>query len=313
MFIKFLLRQGNINLNAQSYHGYTALTKALDSGYPEVAEFLLEQEQTNVLPTKQNSKNALLIALVNKDWYLVDLILNKNPESKAQVLGHALITASDEGELEAVKFLLDQSETDVNFIGFDGQTALSAASYKLHLNVVDLLLDQENIDVKHIDDQGYTALHYVILGRSRVSFLNSLTKTSEDIKADTAHAILKLFLVNKDLDVNIFDQEKGSRRTALMLATERGYEGIVKLLLEHLKTDVNLQSIEEKWSPLMMAAINEDLALVKLFLNQRGIDLELRNSDDQNVFELVLENLKDQKSSAALKEIRKLIFFKMNQ
>ncbi len=314
LFVNFLLNRGEIQINEQSHKGYTALIQALESGFTDVSKVLLEHANLNVLPAKINSKNALVIALKNRDWNLVDLILNKQTELKSQVLGHALVNASATGELTALKFILNQTETDVNFKSFREKTALLEASYNLHLDIIKILMAKEKIQVNLAGEGGHPALHHVIYGKSKASFLDTFNIELGTAKIDTADKIVALLLSNNDIDVNIFDQEKGSMRTALMIATEQNYVDTVRLLLEHQKTNVNLQSIEEQWSPLMMAIINDNLELVKLFLDHRDIDLDLKDADDNSVLDLVHEISQDNEySSPVLKEIRRLIFLKMNE
>ena len=88
----------------------------------------------------------------------------------------ALIWASQWGNLDVVRELLDHDGIDVNFKSDSGNTALISASEGGHLDVVCALLNHDGIDVNIQNEDGETALMWA-------SFCGHLDEVRADRKS----------------------------------------------------------------------------------------------------------------------------------
>ena len=71
---------------------------------------------------------------------------------------HELCTTGDE---DAVKALLNDSDTDINAIDCTGETPLHKACLAGKLHIIKLLLQQDGIDINKRNNNGQTPLHLV--------------------------------------------------------------------------------------------------------------------------------------------------------
>lgn len=103
---------------------------------------------------------------------------------------------------------------------------------------------------------------------------NVLTKAS----AEKDHVLLK-HLIESNIDVNTKDNVGN---TALIVASERGFDDIVKLLVTAPGIDVNAQN---KWNntALILAAYNGHLDVVKVLLTVPGIDIRINCNNNNTV------------------------------
>ncbi|RXW15006.1 hypothetical protein EST38_g10851, partial [Candolleomyces aberdarensis] len=224
--VPLLLASPRININALN----------MDEKTP----FMLHLESTSFVPG--NTTNSFLSH---------PAVLESEPYG-----GKALISAatsfhdSEEKKLNGIKIILSRARViDVNFLGPNGRSVLSAAAYEgstkiaafllslpstdpnsgnppplaqasMHWDhsVLQLLLEHPNIDLNRETD-GYTAL-----GGACTAQPHDYTMTLDSIK---------LLLSQPKVNVN------AGKLSPLSIAVQDGRVGVVKLLLEHPKIDVN--------------------------------------------------------------------------
>jgi len=176
------------------------------------------------------------------------------PEGNSQGSDMALIAASEQGDVEAVKQLLSQ---DANVHAFDGsgRTALIAAAYENHLEIAELLIEA-GADVDTQDNTQQSAY---------------LIATSEGYLE-----LLKLTL-QAGADVHRTDSYNG---TGLIRAADRGH---VEIIEELLKTDIKVNHVNRLgWTALLEAIILGDggprhTEVVRLLV-EAGADVNLADS-----------------------------------
>ena len=168
----------------------------------------------------------------------------------------ALMLSSKNGYLEIVKILVNVGAAlnlQGNEMSYGGNTALMYACRNGHLEIVKTLTGSGaalNLQGSEWGRQGYTALMYA----SCMSGRQKIVKTLTDAGAD----------------VNI----KGEyERTALILASEKGYPEIVKVLVD-TEADLNIRNTFGQ-TALMRASREGHLEIVKTLI-QAGADLNLR-------------------------------------
>ena len=127
----------------------------------------------------------------------------------------SLQDAAQEGELDFVKWLVEEKKVDVDAMTSYGMTALHNAALNGHTEIVKILVDAKaDVDIQNI--YGYTALSYAALNGH-----TEIVKILVDAKADVD---IQNFLGN----------------TALSHAALNGYTEIVKILVD-AKADVDVQ------------------------------------------------------------------------
>lgn len=202
--------------------------------HPELAKLLLARltdEQLNLL-----IKNSIK----DKNFPLMKLIcLN------TKCMHELITTASKDGYLDTVIFLIDQVKMDINSKLPDATPLIYAARYG-HLAIVNYLIKSgAKLDIE--DEDGDTALTLAALNGYK-EIVGQLLVAGANIE-------------HKD---NIGN-------TALLLAAVKGNKEVVELLLEH-KANINI--INEKGKSVLIAsAWCEDKATFHFLRNQPGLDV----------------------------------------
>ncbi|WP_395461191.1 ankyrin repeat domain-containing protein [Wolbachia endosymbiont (group B) of Ablattaria laevigata] len=131
-----------------------------------------------------------------------------------------LFSSAKNGDLEAVKYLVERAEVDVNAQDMFEFTSLMFAAASGHLDVVKYLVKEAKVDVNAGNEFGNTPLIFA---------------------AEDGHLDVVKYLV-KEAKANV-NAKNEFGETALMFAAKNGHLGIVKCLVE-AKADVNA-SIEQ--------------------------------------------------------------------
>jgi ankyrin repeat protein len=200
--------------------------------------------------------------------------------------GCPLLVAVDEGDLEAVKTLLERGE-NIHQRARRGETALMIAAGRGHVHVSKLLLKQ-GLDVDMISADGLTALMIAARHR-RTEMVEFLLSHGADINCRGPLGCTALLLalekapgqkmgspvfstagalVNHGAHLNVKD---GRGATPLLLAIQCAEDDVVELLLEK-GADVNMRGAAAGFTPLM-EAVNMGRPSVAKSLLERGADV----------------------------------------
>ena len=164
----------------------------------------------------------------------------------------ALFQSAESGDYAEVKRLIEVG-VDVNHQDTVGYTALMAASEMGHIDIVKLLIE-EGADVNHQDDGGYTALR-AASEMGHIDIVKLLIEEGADVNAMTVEA----HWVGTTIFGRSYDKWTIGGYTALMVASEMGHTGIVKLLIE-AGADVNAQA-DDGYTALRAASLrHKDIA-----------------------------------------------------
>ena len=222
--VKALVRSGRCNLNSVGSSGNTALLRACDNGNQEIALALLSKPETDVNMIGEG-ETALTCAARRGMISVVEILLERegleiNHRVSSAFKGKtALIWAGEEGHQDVIRLLVKHDQLEVNMMDDDGYTALIWAADNGHLEAVRELLKHPLIDVNCVDLDGHSALTWA---------------------ADKGHTELVKLLLDRDLNVNVRDNEG---YTPLICAAQMARIDVVDLLLEDGRTDVNLEVI----------------------------------------------------------------------
>jgi ankyrin repeat protein len=153
----------------------------------------------------------------------------------------SLHTASEEGQLDAVKTLLD-SGADINARNESHGTPLHQAVKVGKLDVVRFLIIERGAEVDPRDEYGWTPLHYASreghLDISRLlvdhgANVNAAEKdywTPMHILARNGHLEVVKLLLERDVDLHVFNDK---HQTPYQVSLEKGHKQIADILRDH--------------------------------------------------------------------------------
>ncbi|XP_076377912.1 uncharacterized protein LOC143259463 [Megalopta genalis] len=255
---------------------------------------LLKEKLTNIhLQEEYYDKDVLFVAakesnkgicrFVFDNLYNPYKILNVDDNSGMTVLH----TAAKYGNLEIVKFLINEKGADFNAKDNEGMTILHTAAGYGNLEIVKFLINEKGADFNAKDNEGMTILHTAVKygNLEIVKFL--INKKGDDFNAKdinrmkilhTAARYGKLeivkFLINeKRAD---FDAEDINGMTVLHAAAESVNWEIVKFLINEKGADCNVQDMNGM-TILHTAAMYGNLEIVKFLINEKRADF---NAED---------------------------------
>lgn len=161
---KELLEKG-ADVNTKDDRNRTLLMIAVYNNNYEISELLIENNaDINTQDDMQN--NPFLYSGAEGQLEILKLLVKKGADTKItnRYGGVALIPASEHGYVETVKYLLENTDTDVNHVNNLGWTALLEAiilgtGSENHKNVIKLLLDH-GADPNLPDKKGVTPLEH---------------------------------------------------------------------------------------------------------------------------------------------------------
>lgn len=250
--VSFLL--SHIGVNLQDNKGCTPLHCAIVGNQLEVFNHLINSN-ADITMYKNDSPLHLACATGNMDMITYAMkYFDVNIEND---IGETpLHVAVSHGCLEAVKFLLNTKNIDVNHKTKDGSTALFFACYAKRLDLVEILLEA-NADV-NLGDGTHTPLYTALM-------------------KDPSLDIIKM-LVKYGADVNLTN-EACYYMTPLHYASYRGdCNDIARFLVEECNADITLRNCNNR-TALNFAAFGNNLDLLK-FLLKAGADPDILDLKD---------------------------------
>ena len=291
--------------------GTTPLVEASELGNTNVVELLLNHGIKTYLP------DALIKAIVNKHFDIIGLLTQHGARVDNENwfdfdAEPALVEASMEGDIEAVKLLLGHgAKKNLDW-------ALEVASEKGHIKIIKLLLDfgiqlddhsifdtdalveaSKNGDtntVKFLLKQGVVnrlgpALR-AASGKGHTHIVNLLFEygNAEDLgyalieASQNGHTKVIKLLLERDVFVDFQDEEQ---TTALMVASQSGQIEAIKLLVEY-GSQVNLQNINGM-SALMGACQYGHTKAVEILL-QFGAQVNVQDNNGLSTLMIVGQN-----------------------
>ena len=217
----------------------------------------------------------------------------------------ALLDSSFDGQVEAVKFLLEiRCDSEV-------QIALVLASYNGYCKVVELIINNyPNILCNNAfltaNSKEFSEVTNRFLRKQTNRDIHIINRWTSLMAASLNghHQVVKL-LLQKMADPNI---QNNDGQTALMVASQNGHQQVVELLFKK-KVDPNLKDNTGK-TALMVASQNDHQQVVELLL-KKNVDPNIQNNDgwtallvaSQNGYQKVVELLLKEKVDPNLKDI----------
>lgn len=260
--IKYLVGQG-ADINAKDQGKWTALTKAAVEGHAILKELL---ELGAVIPAFDSNQTPQ--KYVNDPFRLFDA-LEEGEERGPTVLA----AAATSGNLENVKFLVDQTAVQLEEFNCCGFTPLMAAIP--HPDIVRYLVER-GAELNHKNEHGETALMLAaedghletvrfLAGEAGASLNESPQYgTALSRAAENGHGEVVKVLVEAGADAELGDDQG---MTPLMNAVEQGQSQVIKYLGSTGDGSWKRRRDSQGRSALHLAIEMKDLTTVKLLLS----------------------------------------------
>ncbi|XP_053595299.1 alpha-latrotoxin-Lg1a-like, partial [Microplitis demolitor] len=271
----------NINSFGLSYDplwldGYELLCIAIENKQFEIMEFLLEKNVPVNISNKNYHNTPLHLAVMNEDDKIVKILLDRG--------------------------------ADINKENLFRINPLDLLMQETNEKILELFID--HISDTNIKDSVYIRLLIDLLDKNRTELVEKLLSKCLTININEAMSTINFLckaakkgyyrivekLLERGVDANVVDNTGYRSDTALYIACEKGYLGIVKLLLDNGAID-SLDTISNEdnqnlfYYPLHIAIAKEKYQIVKCLLEygDKPDKLYLDNNEEYSALHLACE------------------------
>ena len=273
--VRLLLVYPSINVNIINNKNNTVLINATINNNVDMVILLLSSKmiEPNLINyVNKNSMNAVLIALYNKNYTIMKLLLSNGAtfnldkfNMDLQILyENILLTEIKNDNIDIIKLFLDNG-LNINYI-INNITLLMYAIKNSSIKVIKLLLSYPSININTIDNNGNTALLYAIIN-------NNIE-------------VVKQLLLYPSINVNIINNENN---TVLILACINDNVRMVILLLSYIKPNLINYVNKNSMNAVLIASYNKNYTIMNLLLsNGATFNLNTFNNELQILYENIV-------------------------
>lgn len=213
--VRLLVSRADVEADSKDYDGRTPLSHAAENGHEGVVRILVERTDVEADSKDDDNRTPLSYAAEQGHEGLVRLLLERGDveadSKQTRYLWTPIFWAAAKGHGRAVQMLSERKDVDAYRIDTLGQTPVSCAAMAGHESIVQLLLEQRNIAA---DEYSLDALNLAVLKGNR--------------------EVVEQLLFYKGIRLN---PKLVQNWTPLLIASVKGYEGIVRLLLEQIEIE----------------------------------------------------------------------------
>ncbi|XP_057326523.1 ankyrin-3-like [Microplitis mediator] len=302
--VKDLIESYGLNNIPTCCDGYILLRDALQYNHSDVAKLLIEKEAKVESKSKKLSNTPLHYAVINGDREVVNLLLDrgasivaKNGDGRAP-LHHAV----EKQDIEMIELLL-QRKAFINTRDDTGQSPLCIAAEKGNYQIVDILLKNgafPNFLHTVLYGPTNTPLHLAVdSGRKDIAELLVTAGAIADVRESSGWTPLHVavqknneeiaeMLLSFGADPNVeCDQEPTEGYTALHFACDLGNQGMIQVLLDDSRTNVNALTKARKSA--LDFAISKGFQSIIIKLLDRGSNIFIDGSVRKTILDLAVE------------------------
>ncbi|XP_067661828.1 ankyrin repeat domain-containing protein 50-like [Haliotis asinina] len=289
--VKLLVSKG-ANMSLLDRFDMNILHSACLGGDVEVVKYVLSQNMLDINGRVQCGRTAVMLAAENGHKDVVELLVGKGADMSLvdETDDNVLHCACRGGDVELVKYVLSQSNVDINSRGWIKRTPMMAAAERGHTEVVKLLVSR-GADVSLVDTVGENVLHWACVGGHVQTVMYILSQSNVDINssgwkkrtpmmaaAERGHTEVVKLLVSRGADVSLVDTVG---ENVLHWACVGGHVQTVMYILSQSNVDINSRGWKKR-TPMMAAAERGHTEVVKLLVS-RGADVSLVDTVGNNI------------------------------
>lgn len=270
-----------IDLNAKGNKNTNALIEASFLGQEEIVDLLLEKN-VELNEVDGFGYTAAELALYNKNTNIFKKLIKKGVDINSKLLEKnetLLILASRLENIEAVAFLLQQQDIDINVTDIDGKSAYTYANENSYTKIADILYKAEkgedittysleennmNIEEENIEEENKLVLKKDVSKRKELSDL---------IKNGFVVDIKRFIDKNKEFDFNSSDDKENN---PLLEAILYGNISIARELIKH--DLINLNAKNPDGYAITLSSFLGQEEIVDLLLS-KGVDLNVVDNE----------------------------------
>ncbi|XP_065580502.1 uncharacterized protein LOC136040233 [Artemia franciscana] len=312
--VKLLLHHDKVDINAKGNDEWTVLHIASKVNSLEIVKYLVS-EGSNINANDKSGQKPIHVAAENGHIDTVEFFLSKGigidvSGAENQTLLHYAVDAN---QLETVKYLIAKG-ADVNANDISVQSPLHGAAFYGYIEIVEVLL-KNGASYSSVSKHNRKPIE-MTKNRDVKILLASTEDLIKSVKRNRPSEVEYFIKEGAIVDVKIFEKNIGGL-TSLHYAAWKGYEGIVKTLLQN-KANPNVVA-NKKYTPLHYAAKFSQIEIVKCLLSHGAVynaasdsgKTPLDFSDDRDIarlFKLISESFEKVKDcdSEAIKKLYKI-------
>lgn len=279
--VKELIDKVNVNFN---FGGNVPIILASAFGYANIVKLLLEVPGIDVNAQDKSGQTALIASVYYHQDHIAQILLkapllNINAQDAH---GHtALMDAVERENKELIELLLDAG-ADLYIKNKDGKTVLDMVTEKFKPTLERLINKSKRPTPEEMQEWFLAATHgnvdilQKLIAKVDVNAKDITDKTALMWAAQKGYEnIVKILLDSRRIKIN---EQDSSGMNALMYACQYHHESIVKLLLQQPGISVNTQT-KKGDTALILAAFLGYSDIVKMLLTVSGININAQNKD----------------------------------
>jgi ankyrin repeat protein len=285
--IEMFLEHGATLTQTTQKRAETPFILAADAGHLSLVKWLLTQPGVDATVADKQGRTPLMRACSNGRTEVVRFLLtleNINAAQGGPYSATPLRLATDGGHADIFRLLLESSE-EVAIqpeLNLNTHMCVYRAITKNHRSIVSILIEEHGLDPNFADpERKMSLMHYAAINRSEavVEYLLSVGAHPDPVSGSPCtpftHAVrgrslgvMKLLLDTRKVNVDF--AEGFSRTTPLMSAAANGYDEIARDLIHSDSVDINKKDLHGQ-TPLYHAAKHGRVYVAELLLSQEGI------------------------------------------
>ncbi|HET9843468.1 MAG TPA: ankyrin repeat domain-containing protein [Gammaproteobacteria bacterium] len=254
--VKFLVNEGNANVNAVDSQGDTPLILATKLAKPELVYFLLNDGKSDPRIKNRFEQNALHVAAEKGRSNIAKMLIDSNFDllNTSDLWGHTpLHLAISESQFEIVKLFLESDHACVNTADNKNKLPLHYCANQTNSAITKLVLTKSKTAINKLSNEGFTPLHLAVLN-------NRLANA-------------KLFIQDGGADVNILFPNGES----LLHYALRNHQNTLTKLLINNNADVNEKNLDGN-TPLHCALLELNFEMVEHLISEAAL-VNLQNNE----------------------------------
>lgn len=255
------------------------LPKSIEKKYQRLVDYLLNKGAF--------SDNALQLAVQTNDLEIVKLVLKYHNQpsfiNKRFINGTALTIAATNNNSDIFKHLLKLKGIDPYLFGARNLNPLNQTVKHLNIELFDLIL---NFCGENIFQQKWMINEVIQEFVDSDQEKNDSKNNSAEDDRDKIEYIFGRLLNLKCTDINYHFH----RHTILTYACMNNYHKLVDNILKHEEIDVNLYESLNGDTPLIISAKQNNADIVKVLLKHPQTNINLQNFDQQTALTIATKN-----------------------